>query len=193
MSAERIREAALARFAGQGYDAASLAEIAADVGIKPPSIYAHFPGKEALFWQLVEQAADRELALVRESLRRPLGVGEAMRGYLYGTVERFTADQHLRFWLRCIYLPPPGLQGKISVHDRRFALALEEIVGGALRHPDFGLKEPALPFDSLAAAFIGMLRGIHAELLYCGDSDTRKTLAAMWAVFELALRGAEPV
>lgn len=186
MSAERIWNAALLRFAAQGYDGTSLAEIAGDVGIKTPSIYSHFAGKEALFRQLVEYAADRELELVRDRLLRPAPVRAAIRDYLFDTVARFAQEPHLRFWLRSIYLPPAGMRQEIGSRDQEFAAALEDIVAAALRHPEFGLPAPALPYETLTAAFIGILRSTHAELLYCG-SGSATVLPAMWTVFELSL------
>lgn len=187
MSAGRIKNAALLRFAAQGYDATSLAEIAGDVGIKTPSIYAHFSGKLALFRQLVELACERELDEIRKSLQRPMPIQAAMREYLYGTIERFQREPHLRFWLRSIYLPPAQMHEEISARDREFAVSLETVVSGALRHPEFGLRNPALPHETLAIGFIGTLRSIHAELLYCSGSDSTKALNAMWTIFALAL------
>lgn len=187
MSAGRIQEAALLRFAAQGYDATSLAQIAGDVGIKTPSIYAHFKSKQALFLGIVEYVLDSELTRVREGLERPEWVGAAMRRYLERTVERFEEGPNLRFWLRTIYLPPPAIFPQISDYDRNFAIALEKIVSSALRHPTFGLKNPVLPYETLSMAFIGMLRSIHAELLYCSSSDSKCVLNAMWAIFERSL------
>lgn len=46
---KRIIEAALQLFARNGYEATSMADIAAAVGIKAPSLYAHFKSKQALF------------------------------------------------------------------------------------------------------------------------------------------------
>ena len=187
MSAERIKNAALLRFAAQGYDATSLAEIAGDVGIKTPSIYAHFSGKQALFRELVDAVFSLELGEVRACLERPVQVRMAMREYLYGTVRRFDAAPSLRFWLRSIYLPPPKMVDEISAYDRRFGSSLEAIVFSALRHPEFGLRQSALPQETLAAAFLGILRGVHAELLYCGSSDSGKMLAALWTIFARSL------
>lgn len=49
MSRQRLIDAARHVFAKKGYAEASLREIAEAVGIKTPSIYAHFEGKQALF------------------------------------------------------------------------------------------------------------------------------------------------
>ncbi|MBD2807322.1 helix-turn-helix transcriptional regulator, partial [Xenorhabdus sp. ZM] len=45
MTANRIKAVALSHFARYGYEGTSLANIAQEVGIKKPSIYAHFKGK----------------------------------------------------------------------------------------------------------------------------------------------------
>ena len=49
MSRQRLIDAARHVFAKKGYAEASLREIAEAVGIKTPSIYAHFEGKQSLF------------------------------------------------------------------------------------------------------------------------------------------------
>lgn len=46
---ERILAAALELFSRKGYENASMNDIAEAVGIRAPSLYKHFPGKEALF------------------------------------------------------------------------------------------------------------------------------------------------
>ena len=46
---ERALDAALELFGRKGYDGVSMNDIAQAVGIRAPSLYKHFPGKEALF------------------------------------------------------------------------------------------------------------------------------------------------
>mgnify|MGYP004674978943 FL=1 len=54
---QRILEQALDLFSTQGYDSVSVGEIARAVGIKAPSLYNHFPGKQAIFDGIVESVA----------------------------------------------------------------------------------------------------------------------------------------
>ena len=54
---KRIIEKALELFSTRGYDAVSVGEIAKSVGIKAPSLYNYFPGKQAIFDAIVEETA----------------------------------------------------------------------------------------------------------------------------------------
>lgn len=55
-TADRILDAAMTGFGGRGYDATSLDDLAADLGIRKQSILYHFPSKEALLDAVVDQA-----------------------------------------------------------------------------------------------------------------------------------------
>ncbi|MEM9633313.1 MAG: TetR/AcrR family transcriptional regulator [Pseudomonadota bacterium] len=52
-TASRVRKAALKRFAGAGYAAVSMREIAADVGVRPGALYNHFPTKQDILKDLM--------------------------------------------------------------------------------------------------------------------------------------------
>ena len=53
----KILDKALELFSTQGYDSVSVGEIAKAVGIKAPSLYNHFPSKQAIFDAIVEATA----------------------------------------------------------------------------------------------------------------------------------------
>ena len=56
---EKILETALTLFAKNGYDGTSVEQIAQDVGIKAPSLYKHFKGKEDILNSLIDIAEAR--------------------------------------------------------------------------------------------------------------------------------------
>ena len=56
---EKILDAALTLFAENGYDGTSVEQIAGIVGIKAPSLYKHYKGKEDILNALVDSAEAR--------------------------------------------------------------------------------------------------------------------------------------
>ena len=56
---EKILEAALTLFAENGYDGTSVEQIAHIVGIKAPSLYKHYKGKEDILNALIDSAETR--------------------------------------------------------------------------------------------------------------------------------------
>ena len=55
---ERILQEALTLFAENGYDGTSVEQIAEKVGIKAPSLYKHFKGKEDILNALIDSAEE---------------------------------------------------------------------------------------------------------------------------------------
>ncbi len=55
------------RFADRGYAGTSLADIAESVGIRPPSLFHHFPSKEALYRAVLIESFDDWFALMDET------------------------------------------------------------------------------------------------------------------------------
>lgn len=52
---QKILDAALDLFAGRGYEAVSVAQIAEAVGIKAPSLYKHYKSKQAIFDAIIAE------------------------------------------------------------------------------------------------------------------------------------------
>src|SRR5512145_2065467 len=63
---ERILDAAEALFADRGFEGTALRDVAARVGIRTPSLYNHFPSKEALYAAVLERVVEPLLALLSE-------------------------------------------------------------------------------------------------------------------------------
>jgi AcrR family transcriptional regulator len=67
---QKILDAALTLFSEKGYSAVRVAEIADAVGIKAPSLYKHFKGKQEIFDSCVDEFSER-MEGVRNELRLP--------------------------------------------------------------------------------------------------------------------------
>lgn len=55
-TADRVLDAAMVAFGGRGYDATSLDDLAADLGIRKQSILYHYPSKDLLLDAVVDNA-----------------------------------------------------------------------------------------------------------------------------------------
>jgi TetR/AcrR family transcriptional regulator of autoinduction and epiphytic fitness len=69
-----ILEAAVAEFRQAGYDATSMDRVAASAGVSKRTVYNHFPSKDALFAQILQQLLERAVASPELAYRpdRPL-------------------------------------------------------------------------------------------------------------------------
>lgn len=105
MTSQQIKEVSLKHFAQHGYEGASLAQIADDVGIKKQSIYTHFKGKDELFLQLCSDACENELRFVMNFIEsnsaRPLK--EFLFDFLLKYIDRYEKCDSAKFWIRTAF------------------------------------------------------------------------------------------
>jgi AcrR family transcriptional regulator len=71
VTAERILDAAEALFAERGYAGTSLRDVATRVELRIPSLYNHFPSKEALYAAVLARGIGPVLELLAEFAARP--------------------------------------------------------------------------------------------------------------------------
>src|SRR6185437_14294127 len=64
-----VLEVATRLFAEHGYDGTSIETVQASAGVSRGSLYHHFPGKEALFWAVLEEVGAR-IARQEEDIAR---------------------------------------------------------------------------------------------------------------------------
>src|SRR5680860_1641617 len=80
---DQALDQALDVFWRKGYEGASICDLTAAMGINPPSLYAAFGNKEALFRQALDRYAETKGAFVRAALEAPKardGVAALLRG-----------------------------------------------------------------------------------------------------------------
>jgi AcrR family transcriptional regulator len=189
---ERIQAAALRAFAIQGFEAASIAAIAADAGVSTGNVYRYFDSKQTLLDAVLPETFPRTLKrLVRERVRALRGVRDVKAARRSpASSYRSAADELVEFSianrLRVLLLlersagtPYEGFPGSL----------VEMLVEGALEHAR-SLGHAARP--SAAASFAlrriydNFLRSMAAALALEGDSAELRAAIESYTTYHLS-------
>jgi AcrR family transcriptional regulator len=84
---DRILSSAIKRFAAEGFQASSVAQIARDAGLTPPAVHAHFGTKEALFIAAFERDIEGMLGVLTSRL-----TGDVLRPRQVGRLSELLAE-----------------------------------------------------------------------------------------------------
>ncbi|GIP32544.1 TetR/AcrR family transcriptional regulator [Paenibacillus sp. J2TS4] len=187
MKSNDIKDAALKYFTIHGYEGASLAQIAEEVGMKKQSIYAHFKGKDDLFLQVLRDAKETELSskLQYFSTLDSRNPEKDLYGFLQLIIDLFQKNEQLKFWLRMSFFPPAHLVNAIE----KEVIEIEEKVQEELESQFQDWIDAKAIFGDAAKiptlAFLGVVDSIMLELVYGGNDERRlkDKLEASWAVF----------
>ncbi|WP_028399170.1 TetR/AcrR family transcriptional regulator [Ectobacillus panaciterrae] len=189
MTANRIKAAALSRFARYGYKGTSLADIAQDVGIKKPSIYAHFKGKEELYLICLEETLQKDLAFLHAYISQPY---ESCFSLLYALLksygERFHESAEAMFWLRSSFFPPDELRATVVAKANEYIDSM-----GTMLRPIFQEAKAAnvlhVEAEEALDAYLCLFDGLMIELMYAGSANFKKRFQSSWKVFQRGLQG----
>jgi AcrR family transcriptional regulator len=180
-TADRILDAAEARFAAKGFDATSLGDIADDVGIRAPSLYKHFASKQELWEAVLARLLDPYVELLGKLLVVPGNAAEA-EANLDAVLEHYLATPRLAELVQHAALAG-GAQVELLV--QRWYGPLFKRASQLTQGTDPTLT--VLAFHSLMSGYVTMA-GLHRKLL---GKDPRKPAAraAFAQVMKRMVRG----
>lgn len=177
-SVERICAAATLHFAERGYDAASLSDIAATVGIRKASLYTHFDSKDALFLMVYTDAVHAEEAFALDCFADE--ATDVLPGFLYcdRLFTRYADSAALRCMLRSAYILPasvrePVMTGYEAYLDKLLAayrMRLSRLQAGALSEDDAA---------TFGQAYLACVDSLYCELVYAAGANFPVRLAAL--------------
>lgn len=181
----RIRNAAASLFREKGFHGSSMLDLAEVVGITKSSLYHHFPSKQALLSEIVEETVARVTPMVQavsESDQSPSDrLHLAVRQHTLEAIR--DQDAVSCFIEEGRYLTPDYLEAHIISRDRYegfFRKILEDgISSGEFRSHDVPLT---------AMAILGLCNSV-VRWYRAGDSHTPEEIAEEFAT--LAVRGVE--
>ena len=182
MTKQEILEHSLTLFMKQGYEGASMSDIASATGIKKASLYAHYSGKEeifsAVFSGVVEEyrAMMQSLTLRREDESALTRLERMFRAFLRYCHE----NERMYFWDRYFYYPPAFMREEIQQKtletqqvflDRITAVAAEGVRRGELREQ---------PPEKLALAFYYLMIGLSMSVSMYTRAALQTDVQSAW-------------
>ncbi|MDX8044379.1 TetR/AcrR family transcriptional regulator [Gracilibacillus sp. S3-1-1] len=188
MSYQTIKQEALHLFSIHGFEGTSLADIANRVGIKKQSIYTHFKGKDDLYIQVLKDAFIEEIKLekiyVQEHFEQTLDT--FLWQSLQNFINRFHNDDRLKFWLRNTSIPPQHLHDEVITYLYQYIDQVDELYLERIQHAYNTGEITQDPFV-VGMAFSALVDSIGVELIYGGETRTKRKLKAAWHIFWLGI------
>jgi len=131
---ETVSEIAIGLFLEKGFDAVSVAEIAAAAEISKPTLFRYFPAKEDLVLYRIADHEDEAARVVVQSEEAPL---VALRRHFLEGLERGDpvtglSDHPAVLAFHSLLYGTPSLVARAYAHVERQEVALAEVLGGDL-------------------------------------------------------------
>lgn len=147
---ERIRSEAATLFSRNGFNGASMAELAHAVGITKSSLYHHFPSKQALLSEIIELTVARVTPLVQEVADMDLPATERLsRAIILHTVEAIRDQDAIACFIEeGRYLAPDFMATHVAnrdAYEQVFRRMLEDgVASGEFVEQDVGIAAKAV-------------------------------------------------
>ncbi|SCM79105.1 TetR family transcriptional regulator [uncultured Sporomusa sp.] len=175
---------ALEHFSRDGFEGASLGQIAADVGIKKPSIYKHFQSKEDLFIKVLlytEHEVKRRIMQYFAKQFREKELKEILQDFPQFLLEEYEQELSFRFLLRQAFFPPRMLTPEVLEKITPLLDSFERLLTKRFRElgPEMIFTQPG----AASLTYLTLIDGILAEMLYAGMNKAQRRIDAAWPVF----------
>ncbi|HWM41680.1 MAG TPA: TetR/AcrR family transcriptional regulator [Burkholderiales bacterium] len=172
---ERALERAMKVFWRQGYEATSLSDLTAAMGVNPPSLYGAFGDKEKLFLEAVERyragVGSRDATLAEAPTARA-----AIEAALQRTARGLSGDG-----VGCM-LVTSAVNCSVPRVKKALALHRAAVEAGMRKRIERGIRDGELPADTdaggLAKFYETVTQGMSSQAM---DGATRRSLLAVVA------------
>ncbi|WP_347551467.1 TetR/AcrR family transcriptional regulator [Pseudalkalibacillus hwajinpoensis] len=187
---EKIEKAALPLFARNGFEGTSLSKIAKIVGIKKPSLYAHFDSKEDLFLAMLQKVNRDYREFLREKVDKYSNMTTEQQLYwLLKDNSTYLKNEDLGLLFKRFMLFPPlevkdTLNEQFIKSEEALTEVLIEIVKDGKQRGDIQAEE-----DKVIDAYLCLLDGTFEQLFYYSEGEHEERLSNAWVVFWSGVQG----
>lgn len=172
----RILEAALERFAREGYHDTSVADIVDDSSTSKGAVYFHFPSKQDIFLGLVDQFAGLLETHLQEALAEEESGVQRVNAALNVCMDTFAKYRKLAkiFLIQAIGLGTVFEEKRREIHGR--------FIDIIQTHLDQAVQEGSIPplnTRVTAFAWMGAINEVIIEWVYQGEPDPSRSLQTL--------------
>ncbi|WP_096200777.1 TetR/AcrR family transcriptional regulator [Bacillus sp. FJAT-45350] len=182
-TAKRIKQVALNQFIERGYEGASLAIIAEEVGIKKQSIYTHYKSKQDLFFQVTNQVIRDEIEFIHNyfEIDHSTSTETLLYQFILSIKERFTneKDVNVNFMLRMAFMPPNDFKEDLITEFHSYFNRLEDCIEAVLSM----VPQLSISIAGATSSFITIFEGLLVELIYGNVETFENKLNETWKVY----------
>ncbi|MEV6279133.1 TetR/AcrR family transcriptional regulator [Nocardia sp. NPDC051832] len=155
-----VQTAAVRVFARHGYAASAIRDIAVEAGVSIGTIYRHYPTKDALYADLLDQALNGLLALTEE-LSGPGSPAEIIQQFTARYLSGLTADDGAAEFMIVVNQGvtagiPAASTARLHDAHRVMWRAFEDLIRRGRAAGEFGHGDPA----QLTTCYFAMLGGL---------------------------------
>lgn len=172
---DQVLETATRLFTERGYDAASIRDIAAELAMRPSSLYHHFPGKQHILFAICFGMQSDFNATVMPLFHNGKGPQDTIRDVIREHV-RFSLEHRgaVLVNIRERRSLPPELLARVNALRRQYRDALIAVIEAGRRQGVFNVDDPKLA----AMAVTDMVSGLFQWFSAAGPLDSGRIAAA---------------
>ncbi|MEY8001748.1 TetR/AcrR family transcriptional regulator [Clostridium sp. Mt-5] len=190
MTIDKIKLEAMKLFAVHGYEKTSMQLIANNVGIKKASLYAHFKGKEDIFFSIVNDCIKNnkeELKILSKQLKSMKTIEQKLYAVfchisLYPTEKN--KDIEFNFFKRNMFFPPEELKDvlhqKLNSYEEELYSLILGIINKGLSYGELKTDNNA---EDLLKAFMCTADGVMLQIHYYSVKEFFNIGKSVWKVF----------
>ncbi|HET6449648.1 MAG TPA: TetR/AcrR family transcriptional regulator [Conexibacter sp.] len=184
---QQVLDIAHARFAAHGFAAVTMDDVAADVGVTKPLLYAYFGNKERLYLACMERAGDAMFATVGAAVSDATSPADALRRGLHAFFAFVDEDRDAWRVLFDETLPAGGeLADRVAEYRERLLALVAQ--SNLARLPERHRAEHATEVEAIAVALLGAAEALARWWLRTGAMPAAEAADLLIATAEPGLR-----
>ncbi len=183
---EDIIQAATRLFAEKGYEGMTMKEIAREVGIKPPSLYAFFKSKEDIFMHIYRGIISGHLQLAISNAETFFNqpAKAQLEQLLYQVIEfQFKESVEMKILIRLMIFPPVFIADSIKEEMLRIEKKEHDLLCGIFKRAMENGEIKQGDFVALATSMHCMMDGLFWEMQRYDESTFNERFAVIWKQF----------